>query len=630
MTELTIPAYVSGTHNLIDAENIPKDAAQESSNFVTMDGRVVLVPGRELLGAAGSVGSSTGFHRSFKRNGASLFFEKRGTAIMYFDGSAWQNCITGLNATDEYTFANYASLAGAFTFINGPGGYWKVVNANPGSPIDVYDAAKNFKGFIIIDRGRTMLWNRDRDKTGIYGSWIDRQDSTVYTTVTAEAIGILGSTNYSGTLAFKGGGATRNAFGVVFKANTGAGLETFTDDGNGVLTSDKGGTGTINYATGAYNITFNAVTTGAVTSDYQWEDSNTHGITDFTHSATRLAGEGFQFPQDEGGDPILNVLIGQDGAYYSLKQRSAYVLSIDPDDAGATNEVYRKEMGLPFFRAAFPTNKGIFFINTVNATKPKMTILKRDKIGNTIEPVELFKHFRFEDYTYDSCSFASYDRWIVVFCRTADSLTNNRMLMCNIEANTVDVVAYSGKMGIQDGVNFYVADSITYSVYSTFSGFDDLGNAIDASWTGKNESGGSDYLKKVRRFRFKGKIDPDQAVGVYMDLDNAGFQKVGTIVGSAEYVDFSQAQAIGSNYIGQAQIGGDDIVNAYPYYMELKVKTGKFRVITVKLIPEGIGYFDFDQFTLWDILLFENRMPKGYRQKQNVSLDGTQVDQPPT
>lgn len=630
MTELTIPAYVSGTHNLIDAENIPKDAAQESSNFVTMDGRVVLVPGRELLGAAGSVGSSTGFHRSFKRNGASLFFEKRGTAIMYFDGSAWQNCITGLNATDEYTFANYASLAGAFTFINGPGGYWKVVNANPESPIDVYDAAKNFKGFIIIDRGRTMLWNRDRDKTGLYGSWINRQDSTVYTTVTAEAIGILGSTNYSGTLAFKGGGATRNAFGVVFKANTGAGLETFTDDGNGVLTSDKGGTGTINYATGAYNITFNAVTTGAVTSDYQWEDSNTHGITDFTHSATRLAGEGFQFPQDEGGDPILNVLIGQDGAYYSLKQRSAYVLSIDPDDAGATNEVYRKEMGLPFFRAAFPTNKGIFFINTVNATKPKMTILKRDKIGNTIEPVELFKHFRFEDYTYDSCSFASYDRWIVVFCRTADSLTNNRILMCNIEANTVDVVAYSGKMGIQDGVNFYVADSITYSVYSTFSGFDDLGNAIDASWTGKNESGGSDYLKKVRRFRFKGKIDPDQAVGVYMDLDNAGFQKVGTIVGSAEYVDFSQAQAIGSNYIGQAQIGGDDIVNAYPYYMELKVKTGKFRVITVKLIPEGIGYFDFDQFTLWDILLFENRMPKGYRQKQNVSLDGTQVDQPPT
>ena len=37
-----------------------------------------------------------------------------------------------------------------------------------------------------------------------------------------------------------------------------------------------------------------------------------------------------------------------------------------------------------------------------------------------------------------------------------------------------------------------------------------------------------------------------------------------------------------------AQIGGDDIVNAYPYFMEVKIKTGKFRVITVKLIPEGM------------------------------------------
>lgn len=625
--DLKIPAFVSGTHNRLDAENIPKDAAQDSQNFVTMDGRNVLVPGRELLGAAGTVGSSTGFHKAFKINGDTLLFEKRGTAIMYWNGSAWTNCITGLEATDEYTFSNYASLAGAFTYINGPGGYWKVVNANPGSPIDVYDAAKNFKGYIIIDKGRTHLWNRDRDKTGHYISWIDRQDSTVYTQVTNEAIGVLGSTNYSGTLAFKAGAPTASAFGVTFEANTAAGLETFTDDGNGVLTSDKGGTGTINYATGAYNITFNATTTGSVTSDYQWEDSNDHGITDFTFSATRVAGEGGVFPHDEGGDGILNILIGQDGSYYALKEKSAYILTIDADDAGATNEVYRKEMGLPFFRAAMSTSRGIFFINTATPTKPRMTILQRDKVGNTIEPRILFQHFRFEDFVYDACSFASYDQFVVVFCRTSDSLTNNRQLLCNLEAGTVNVIAYSGKMGIQDGQNFYVADSVTYSVYSTFSGFDDLGSAIDSFITFRDENHGTDFLKKDRRLRWKGKIDPDQAVGVWMQLDRAGFQKVGTILGSAEYVDFSQPQSIGSNYIGQAQIGGDDIVNAYPYFMEVKIRTGKFRVITVKLIPEGIGYFDVEMLTYWDILLFENRMPKRNRQKQNVSLDGTQTDQ---
>ena len=64
-----IPAFVSGTHNLIDPENIPKDAAQDSQNFVTMDGRVVLANGRELLGAAGVLGGTTGFHKSYKENG---------------------------------------------------------------------------------------------------------------------------------------------------------------------------------------------------------------------------------------------------------------------------------------------------------------------------------------------------------------------------------------------------------------------------------------------------------------------------------------------------------------------------------------------------------------------------------
>lgn len=624
---VTIPAFTTGVHNLLDPEVIPKDAAQDASNFVTQDGREVLVPGRQLLGAAGTVGQTTGFHKGYKTDGSTILYAKRGTAIMYWDGSAWQNCITGLSADDEYTFANYASLAGAFTLVNGPAAFYKIINANPGSPINIYDSTKNFYGYILIDRGRTLLWNRDKDKTGLYGSYIDRQNSTVYTTVTNEAIGSSGSTTYSGTLAFKGGGAKRNCFGVEFDATVAAGTETFVDDFNGGLSSNFGGTGTINYATGAYSITFSDVTTGAVTSDYQWEDSTVHSIADFTKSSTRLAGEGFVFPQDIGGDAILKVEVGQDGAYYSLKSRSAYRLSLDADDLGATNEVYRTEMGLPFFRASISTNKGIMFINTVNPTKPEMTILRRNTVSGDVEPIKLFPHFRFADFAYDACSFGTFDRWIIVHCRTADSTTNNRMLMCNMDAKTVDIVAYSGKMSLQDGERLYVADSITYSVYETFSGFDDLGNAIDAYWTGKDTVFGDTSLAKVRRFRFKGHIAVDQRVGIWMNLDDAGFEQVGTIVGSAGYVNPDESQAIGGRYIGEGQIGGDDGTNAFGYFMELKVRTGKFRKIAVKLIPEGIGYFDFDLMTFWDILLFEQRMPRTYRQKQSVSLDGESTDQ---
>ena len=221
------------------------------------------------------------------------------------------------------TFANYSSLAGAFTYVNCADGYYKIINSHPGSPIDIYNSSKNFKGYILIDRGRTFYGTgQTKDKTGLYGSYIDRQDSTVYTTVTGEAIGVLGSTNYSGTLAFKGGGSRRSCHAVTFSASVMAGTETFTENQLGVLTSNYGGTGTINYATGAYNITFSAVTTGAVTSNYQWEDSSLKGVADFSKSSPRQASEGFVFAQDEGGDAILKVEIGQDGAYYSMKTNS--------------------------------------------------------------------------------------------------------------------------------------------------------------------------------------------------------------------------------------------------------------------------------------------------------------------
>lgn len=634
-----VPVFLHGVHNLITPENIPQDAAQDAQNFVTIDGKTVLVGGRITLGASQGVGGTQGFAQVNRVDGTSLLFVKRGTKIQYWDGSSWHDCITGLSASDQYTMQPYTSLAGAFLFINGAGGYWKVVLANPGSPIDLYDSTKNFKGYILIDKGRTLLWNRDTDKTGLYGSYIDAQDSTVYTTVSGEAVGVSGSTTYSGTLAFKGGHAKANCFGIQIQGNTGSGTETFTDNFNGVLTSNFGGTGTINYATGAYSVTFAHVTTGSVTANYQWEDSTQKGIADFSKSGVRTAGQGFVFRQDKGGDPILNVLVGQDGSYYSLKQRSAYVLSLSADDLTADNNIYREQMGLPYFRAAISTSKGIFFINTNNPSKPEMTILQKSKIGNFVEPLVLFPQFKFANYLYDQASFDSYDRFIIVHCRTPNSAVNDTMLMCNLAQKSVDIVSYTGNMGIQDGSTYYVADSVTGNVYSTFDGFDDLGSPINAFWISRDNvlsirgSGRGrvfilpDDLKKVRRLRWKGHIGINQAVQIYASYDEQGFQLLGTIRGDADYVNVDDRLPIGSHYIGETDIGGEGTTDAYGYYMELRLHPIKFRKITLKIVPTGIGYFDFEQFTLWDILKFENRMPKLNRQKQKVSIDGKLTNQ---
>jgi hypothetical protein len=83
-----------------------------------------------------------------------------------------------------------------------------------------------------------------------------------------EVVGPLGSQTYTGLLAHK------NVVPGTLVITEAAG-EVFTDNGDGTLTGSAGGTGTIDYDTGAYSVTFNAVTVGAVTADYDstgWVD----------------------------------------------------------------------------------------------------------------------------------------------------------------------------------------------------------------------------------------------------------------------------------------------------------------------------------------------------------------------
>ncbi|HEY5305397.1 MAG TPA: hypothetical protein VIJ52_01835 [Pseudolabrys sp.] len=78
--------------------------------------------------------------------------------------------------------------------------------------------------------------------------------------------------------------------------------------------------------------------------------------------------------------------------------------------------------------------------------------------------------------------------------------------------------------------------------------------------------------------------------------------------------------------MGQSQVGGDITTTVYPYFTELKLKAPKFRKRTIKIIAEGIGYVDIDFMSDHIITNFEDRLPKRYRQKQNVSLDGKTDD----
>ena len=618
MADSIIGEFKNGVHNVYDAENIPKDASQNSYNWITQDGTISLVGGKILVGTEGSQGSVQGEIFGYKVDGTKIHWRKIGTKIQYYDGATWQDTVTGLTSTYEYTFTNYSSLAGNFTFAFGLDGIYKMNNANPSSFISLYNASKNFKfRGAFIDKGRTIAWGRTEDRTGLYGSRIDAQNSTVYTTVTGEA-----TTSLSGTLAFKGGGATRNCFGVQITITSSG--QVFTDNFDGTLTGSLGGTGTINYITGAYTLS----ASGVGTANYQWEDSNALGVTDFTKSSTRLAGEGFILRQDEGGDAILTVKLGIDGAYYSLKSQSAYRLLLDSADTNPTNQVFRREIGIQSAKGATSTQKGVIFINTANPERPECTLLQQNPIGGEVEPFKMFPHFKFQNYTYDECVIDTYGMYVLVSCKSSGADANDTTLLLDVANNKVDITGYGASTFAKDGTNLYMGSPVTQSIYQLFTGVDDDNGIVENYWESKDELYGAENLKKVKRLRLKGLIDTSQYYELFEKFDNDDYSLIGTVRGDGSYVDYTNPQSVGSNIVGSEVIGGGAGSVAYPYFMEIKLRTPKFRKRTIKLVAKGYGYVSVDTIIDRDILGFENRLPKRYREKQNVSLDGTQTDLP--
>lgn len=616
--------FTQGTHNLFPDEIIPKGAASASLNWLTKDGSIELVRGRQSVGGDGAAGKNYGEHTAYTVAGVAVHYRKVDTKVQYLNGSTWTDVITGLTASDV-TFSNYQSLAGAFVYIFSPDdGIHKINIANPGSYADVTDEAINFKGYGLIDKGRTILWGVKKDPTGLYGSHIDGQDSNVYTTVSNENLGASGSTNYTGTLAFKAGGSTRTCFGLEITDGT----ETFTDNFDGTLTGDMGGTGTINYMTGAYDITFAATTGGNVEADYQWENSNSNGVTDFTKSATRLAGEGFVLRQDQGGDRI-QVVIPLDGSYFSMKATSCYQLTLDAEDTAPDNQLIRTDIGVASLRSAAGTSRGIIFMNTANPTEPELHILKRNPTGDNFDNAPLFPHFKFRDFLYDDALVYPWDDYVLISCKY-DSNENNRLLFCNIPNKTVDTTYYGIRAATKAGGYLYGGDPVSQTTYELLTGFDDNSIQITNYWDSSGETYETDRLKKVKRLRVKGLIDANQVLEVYIQLDNGDYVLVGTIRGDGDYVDYTSSYAIGTTEIGTATVGGDDEVTVYGFHAELKLRLTKFKQRNIRFVATGFGYVSVFEIMDRDIWLYENKLPKKYRSKQNVSLDGatTNMDTP--
>ena len=592
----------------LEPQSIPDGAASDSLNWLTRGDKIELRRGSKVLGAevAGS-GRITGIHIGYKADGTEVAFCSRSQSVYYYNSSTelWVEIGTNIlgSAADgeDVLFANYATNAGAQVWFSSPNSsIFKIMTANPGDYSDQYDSTKNYKGYIAINNNRMNLWGRTADKTGLYGSYID---AAAYTTVTGEA-----TTSLSGTLAFKAAGAKRTCFGVAITIT--ASGEVYTDDYNGVLTGSLGGTGTINYMTGAYTLS-NA---GVGTASYQWENSTNTGIGDFSKAATRLAGQGFIFRQDDGGGDLQNIAIIGD-TLFCFHERRTWALTLTATDTNATNDIFRQNVGIPYKRAMVSTGAGAFYIDNTDESKPLFRKLYLSPGSSEVLPKTVTLNINLEGYTFGKCSMIEWNEYVIFTGQTEDSTVVNRMFLYHKTWGSIDILDYYPScMAILNGT-LIVGESISKNVVTTFSGFDDSDALVNNSWEGNvSELQVPGRLKKTKRLQLEGDIQTNQSYQIYIELDRGGYTLVGTVSGTGNYVDTGNAVHVGAFTTGSKEIGGGgDGVDAYHYQTEIRLSLDKYQNRKIKFVATGIGYISISKVVDHDVRLYQSKIPSKYR-----------------
>lgn len=610
--DFTISQF-GGTNTAVkDLKTLKPGVSPESLNWITSKFKdsIELRHGYARLGATEVVGNGriTGLGVSTRYDGTQVVHYSYGRKIKYYDATLDDTVEvssdilpTAADGEDVWLEA-YQGLAGAFMYAGSPNsGIYKIPSANPGSSVD--QSVNNYRfGVFHVGQNRSFAGQRNgttsgnNDKTGLYLSYIDKDQLSDFTHVTAESVGASGSLTYSGTL------VERTGVRTVMYVEITDGTETFKDDRNGNLVGSAGGTGTINYATGAYSVTFAVAASGAVTADYYHETATTTGILDYTGG---LNGQGKSFRQDDGGGPLM-AIFNINTIEYCFHVLKTWQFTGQLDDTDSTNLPYRN-VGIPYIDAAWQTPDGIIFADLSRPTDPKfrkMQVLQGTDI-QTIEPLSISDALDLSPYAFDYCvafRWGDYEIFCVQeYVAGVANDYNSIMWVRNVVSGTWDKLDYSAsKLREFDGT-LISGDSISNNLYTLFSGFDEDGDVIENYWTSSDLNLNSENLKNCRRMVMDGLIQTDQSLKVSLSYDGGAFTEIFTIEGDADYVDSGINTTIGSPTIGSKAVGGGGATTAHPYEVDFPINSGNFIHVRVKIEGLGVGYVSVNSITFKDI-----------------------------
>jgi hypothetical protein len=499
---------------------------------------------------------------------------------------------------EDVWFQPYSGLGGAYMLFGSPNSsVYKSPVANPGEAVD--QLTNNYRwGVFHVGQNRVFAGQRNgtvsgnNDKTGLYLSYIDKDQLSDFTQVTGEAIA-----SFPHTMAQITGVRTACYVSVTDT------VETFKDDRNGNLVGSAGGTGTVNYATGEIDLTWGAGSAGgAITCDYYYETATTAGVLDFTGSGV---GQGKSFRQDDGGGNLM-AIFNINTTQYCFHQNRTWQFQSSLDDTESTNLPYRN-VGIPYPRAVWQTPDGIILADVSRANEPKyrrMAVLQGTDI-QTIEPKSISDALDLTPYVHNTC--VAY-RWgdYEIFCVQKKVLGvaegfNSVMWVHNVVSDSWDKLDYYASCLTELDGSLIAGDSISNNIYTLFSGFDEDGDVINNHWISSELDLGIPNLKTCRRMVIEGLIQPDQQLAIDISYNGGAWTQVFTVDGQASYVDTGIEISIGSRTIGSGVIGGGAEETASPYEIDFKLNSDRFTDVAVRLRALAVGYVSVNALTFKDI-----------------------------
>jgi len=597
-----------------DIKALKKGYSPDSKNWLSLTDHIELRRGYAKLHETEVEGNGkiTGLGVGIKYDGTEIPFYSYGRKLNYYDVDTADTIEIGTNTLpvgadgDDVWVQPYQALAGSFVYLGSVNSsIYKIPVANSGSAVDQNVGSYRF-GVFHIGQNRSFAGQRqgdtagNEDKTGLYLSYIDKDELSDFTIVNDEA--------------YDTGDGTEKTFAHDLDDITGKrtamyisvtdGTETFKDDRNGLMVGDKGGTGTVNYATGAVSVTFVTAPTNlqAITCNYYWEDATSAGLLDYTGGAN---GQGKSFRQDDGGGN-LQAIFNINTVEYCFHLLKTWQFQSSLDDTDSTNLPYRN-VGIPYHRSAFQVPDGIIFADLSSSNEPKfrkMQVMTGTGIA-TIEPKSISDALDLSSYAFDYCVAF---RWgdYEIFCvqekkNGTASEFNSIMYVRNTVSGAWDRLDYYASVLAEYGGTLLAGDSISNNVYTYFSGWDDDGELIPNYWTSSDLDLNSDHLKVCRRMVISGLIQRDQDIKVSMSYDGGDFVDVQIIEGDGNYVSTGQKVSIGSTTIGSKVIGGGGDSEASPFTVDFPLNSDKFIYARIRVEAIGIGFAQINDFTFKDV-----------------------------